>query len=510
MNRALLRGIGIGLAVLGVVLSGPGASLGDSFDPAAFKAKVIAEYDDSGGPVLVEELAQQFKVLELDKDMAASRSFYAGLIDQVGPEAPQASEGERAYLDVLSRFLAARDVWLTNKTAEATDRLGKLSNDLRVSKEAPDVALSVILDDAIAKADNMYIKALRAYDPRSEALKTLIEEKLVPLLAIDYVMASRHSVSIRAMIAAKYAELALLEANYDRPICDASANLNKDILKLSAKYANDLLLDIEARKTSTSAEVIGNDLIYHLQQVAVLSCDKEASAQFGNRLIGLQAATLNNQEFKDQIYVFRHLRTLRKTRTSIATVLTKEGEGQTTEYKPDQSDVVRSFFSPWQLAMYLCKTVRGHEDISIDGLKEKLDGFENVDFSVNVGIPVQEGVGGVEELSRNLDKRQAAIRKSIERKLGGTVFGAGATQQVLMGGSNECGQVVALPTDARIASVITTTSFRAVEPQSHEEAMVRFKIGGFFSFAEAKAVRDTFREIFRNWSVTLGRPRIQD
>ena len=496
----------------GILLSSSAGAVGE-FDAAAFKAKVATEYTSSGSPVLVEQLAKEFVRLKLDitRDRTLVRNFYSELLNQIASD-PLQEASERAYLEVLSIFLAGRDVWSTANTIEATNRLGKISNELRQSKEQADAALVAIVDDAISKADNMYIAALRVYDPRIESMKALIERQLIPLLDYDYVMASRHSVSIRAMIAIKYAELALLEANYDDPICSEAANLKKDVLDKSNKYAQDLLRDIEVGKAPPSAVIISNDLIYHLQQVAALSCDRQALMKLGDRLVKQQPVAGQDEDIKDQIYVFRHLRTKRTTTSSVVSVDTDEGEKKGTEYKPDQSDVVRSFFSPWQLSMYLCKTVFGSDDLSINQLKAQLNAFENVDFWVNVGLWGEAESSSIEDLSRAFEERRAKILIGVKRRLKGEVFGTDATHKVLTAKVNDdrCGSFQAFPSDARVESVISTNSFRMIDSKVEEEPMSRFRIGGFFSYAEAKAVRDTLRDVFGEWSVTLGRPRIQD
>lgn len=486
-------------------------SLAQEFDAIQFKAKVVASYQSEGAPVLVEELANQFEALGLShvSDVAAVRRFYSNLINELKFSPADGVEAERAYLDVVSRFLAGRDVWSTENTKQATDQLGRIALQLRQSNLQEDSRLVAVIDDAVSKADNMYISALRYYDPDEARMRAVIEQQLIPLLNLDYVKPSAHFASIRAMISAKYFELALLEADYDRPICSPEAKLDKQALQSSAKYARELLLDIDAGKVP-SAIGVRNDLIYQLLQLAALSCDRPSLLEYA-KLLARQQPVGAVEEIADQVYVFRHLRTKRITTSKLVWVKTDKGDEQITRTKPDQSDVVRGFFNPWQISAYLCKVVLSKPDLSVKVLKADLDTFENVDFWVTVELPGKSSkprISLVQQMATSFERKRAEIVTQIKRKMGDQI-GASATQRILSDVSvDECGAFRAFPPNPRYDSILTAANFRLVPMSGEGKQSGKLRIGGYFSFDEAKVIRDTLREIFPSWSVTLGRPRI--
>ena len=214
------------------------------FDVAEFKSRVLG----AGEKADEQELLQQLTDVANSRagDRQAERKFVDSLISSLDSDIV-GRPGGNTYLKIVARTLVGIGLWPSSSPRDATDRLGGLANHLRNSSNDLDRSLASALDDAIARAPNMYIKLLRNYTPVYDDMRVLVEDRLQPLLDISYVRDSKYAYYIRAMLAAKYAELALFKADYKVPVCSGQNVVNRKYLKRSNSYATELLAGSTSR-----------------------------------------------------------------------------------------------------------------------------------------------------------------------------------------------------------------------------------------------------------------------
>jgi len=506
------------IAVAHWTLQNVAARAQSPFNVEEFKSRVLGAGEKADERALLQHLTNVAKNRAVDKQ--AERKFVDSLISSIDSDIVD-RPGGKTYLKLVARTLVGIGLWPSSSPREATDRLGGLANSLRNSSNDLDRSLASALDDAIARAPNMYIKLLRHYTPVYDDMRVLVEDRLQRLLDISYVRDSKYAYYIRAMLAAKYAELALFKADYEVPICSQQNVADRNYLKRSNGYATELLAEINAKDGATVPEDIGklrNDLFYQLALNAVLACETETALRYVTLLRAKQDDEDTSGIVADHVYVFRHLRTRREAREVVRTLETPDGrQVSQTEIVPDSSDVKRKFYNPRQLAMYLCRVGLTPQIISIAELKAKLDEFENIDFWIDVSTLsfVENGVesAAVNAFREQLQARSVRLAKRVP------AFANRATEQSTTAGvlrssgaaGSMCAALGSLPGIESLDAVLAAPMISpAYAPKSNRRGYTGARIGGYLSAAEAQALARALRENFPDWSVLIGRPDIYD
>ncbi len=476
----------------------------EKFDVGAFKDEVTA----AGQKADLNSFVRRLNDIAKDRENVqyAAQNLVDELISSLDADI-FAQAGGANYLRVVAGHLAGIGLWQSSEPRAATDLLGGLADGLRASGDENDQSLARLLDDAIARAPNMYIALVRRFTPDYEEMRELVEEKLRPLLEISYVKNSTYAYYIHAMLSAKYAELALFNAKYDAPLCGNTKNVDRKFIRMSSEFAAKLVEKIDNKTAPAPIAKIRNDMIYQLALNAVVACDQDSAKRHLDQLIGQQRDAKENAPIVDQIYVFRHLRTKRKTKTIEVTHETDKGDVKGTKVIPDQRDTKRKFYNPAHLGMYLCLIDLVPEETNIATVKNKLDEFENVDFWVEISAPEFDKIEDKDVrlgiVRKQLRERAKQLTKSVIRAIG-DVFGSSRTARILStsGDEDRCGVFRSMPRDATVAGFFETPPLW--------QADTRLRLGGFLSAAEASALADATRKIFPDWFVRIGRPEILD